>query len=170
MANFNSDQVATLRGKTKADAANNADDRQVKPMALGGRLRSAFGRFVAADEAIASVVRLVWIPFGATIRKGELRYEAMGTSATCKLGILGVSGTTYDNDDDLFIVATEDISAAGVSAFPQVGLSAAGATLETKAGNYTVTDPEGAYVILTSAGAVLATGKDIDCHVEYIKD
>jgi hypothetical protein len=170
MANFNSDQVATLRGKTKADVSDNTTDRQVKPMALGGRLRSAFGRFQAAGEAIASVVRLVWLPFGVTIRKGELRYEAQGASVTAKLGILGVSGTGFDNDDDLFIVATEDLSGAGVSVFPQVALSAVGTGLENKPGNYTVTDPEGAYIILTTAGAVLGTAKDIDLHVEYIND
>ena len=170
MANFNADQVATLRGKTKADVADNSTDRQVEPFQLGGVVRSAYGRFEADGEAIASVVRLAWLPFGAIIRGGAIRTEAQGAGALLSLGILGVSGTTYDNDADLFLVAGQDINAAVTIDFPASALAAVGTTLYNKPGNYKVTDPEGAYIIATTAGAVLGTDKDLDIEVKYIRD
>jgi hypothetical protein len=170
MAIFLADTVASRFGRTKANAADNSVDRQVIPQRQGGRRRSISGRFEAAGEAIGSVLRMAWVPFEATIKNGRLAFEAQGAGALCKLGIVGVSGTDFDNDDDLFLAAGQDIAAAGELTFPAAALAAVGTERDNKPGNYKVTDPDGAYIILTTAGAVLGTGKDIDIDVEYVKD
>lgn len=154
MPTFNSDTVAKVLGEAvgAAGTADNASDRITRPYQNGGVVRVAKGKRTCAADQIADIIRFAWVPKGATIIGGLMANAALGASTTIKLGILGVSGTAFDNDDDVFLAATAT-SAAAVTAFPGATAGAGGPA----GSEYTVTDPQGAYIIGVIGGGA-ATG------------
>lgn len=154
--------VKTLYG---TGAAVPSDATTLAPVYTRGRQRVSESSLVTVNEAqAASTVRLAWIPKGAYVLKGELYNSALGASVLLSLGIVGKSGTTYDNDADGFAAAF-DASSAAKTTFPAVAIANAGTC------PYQVTDPEGAWVIATVSNAnTAASNQTVSASITWVQD
>jgi hypothetical protein len=142
--------MAVFAGKGVAATAHDAGTKLTTAQ-LAGRVRCSTD-YISLDAAAnaGATMKLAWVPYGATIVDGYVTHEATNTSLTIKGGIVGASSTPVDNDDDLFFTALAAATAAESRSAPKrlQKLVMTGTTP-----GYKVTDPNGAYVILTTAGA-----------------
>lgn len=143
--------MAVFAGKGVAATAHLAGTKLTTAQ-LAGRVRCATD-YISLDAAAnaGATMKLCWIPYGATILDGYVTHEATNTSLTTTGGIIGNNGvTTYDNDADLFWTALATATAAESRSAPKriQKLVMTGTTP-----GYKVTDPNGAHIILTTAGA-----------------
>lgn len=146
--------VATLA--TGAYASTQLTGTPLTTLQSGGRVRVATD-YITLDAAANSgaVMKLCWIPYGAVIIDGYVIHGATDTSVTVKGGVIGVSGTTYDNNDDIFFTALACATEAESRSAPkrlQVMTPVTDVATAPTPG-YKVTDPLGAYIILTTGGA-----------------
>ena len=141
----------------------------------GARVRVSMD-YITLDAAANSgaVMKLGWVPYGATIIDGYITHGATDTSVTVKGGVIGVSGTTYDNNDDIFFTALACATAAESRSAPkrlQVMTPVADEASTLPSAGYKVTDPLGAHVILTTAGAANgSTAAKFYACIQYVMD
>jgi hypothetical protein len=147
---------------TNATLTNNVTTaKQLYPYITKGRIRSAYDLYTANAVEAASTIKLCYaIPKGAWIMGGKIVHPAMGASVTFKVGVIGVSGTGYDNDDDAFAAATAVSTAGQIDLPDSAGVAP-----------YQVTDPQGAFVIITTAGATTtASDLTIKAFIDVVQD
>lgn len=148
--------MAAFAGKgvtaTAHDAGTKLNARQ-----LAGRVRIATDYItVDASANAGATMKLCWIPYGATILDGYVTHGATNTGLTIKGGVVGVGGTTYDNNDDIFFTALAAATEAESRSAPkrlQIMTPVTDILSASPSPGYKVTDPQGAYIILTTAGA-----------------
>jgi hypothetical protein len=166
--------MAAFNGKGVAATAHDAGSK-LSTAQLAGRLRVATDYIAVTASADSGwTAKLCWIPFGATILDGYVTHGATNTATTCKIGIVGVSGTTYDNNDDLFVAASTVMATEAESRSApkrlQVLLPVTDIATAPSAG-YKVTDPLGAYILVTSAGAAnKASASYLFACAKYVQD
>jgi hypothetical protein len=154
--------AVNVKGTNATLTDNVANATQLFPYFNRGRVRSAYDTYTANAVEAASTIKLCYaIPKGAWIMGGKIVHQALGASVTLSVGVIGVSGTAYDNDPDAFLAAGYDASAAGQANLPD----SAGVA------PYQVTDPRGAFVIITTAGAT-TTASDlvIKAFIDVVQD
>jgi hypothetical protein len=167
--------MAAFNGKGVAATAHDAGSK-LSTAQLAGRLRVATDYIAVTASADSGwTAKLCWIPFGATILDGYVTHGATNTATTCKIGIVGVSGTTYDNNDDLFVAASTVMATEAESRSAPKRLQLMKPVTDIVAAaptpGYKVTDPAGAYIILTTAGAANgAAAAKFFALVEYVMD
>jgi hypothetical protein len=154
--------VKTLASTYVSDPSNATT---LAPVYRNGRERHIESGLVTVNEAqVASTIKLGWVPKGAYIVEGTVYNSALGTNTQLTLGVVGKSGTTYDNDADAFLAAYATASAAK-TLFPDVASANAGTS------PYQVTDPEGAYVLATVANAnTAASNQTVSASITWVQD
>jgi hypothetical protein len=160
--------MAAFAGKGIAATAHDAGTK-VTPVQLSGRKRVSTD-YISLDALAnaGATMKLCWVPYGATILDGYVTHQATNTGLTIKGGIIGASSTPGDNDDDLFFTALAAATAAESRSAPKrlQKLVMTGTTP-----GYKVTDPLGAYVILTTAGAANGASPALfGASVEWVMD
>jgi hypothetical protein len=166
--------MAAFAGKGVAATAHLAGTK-LSTVQLSGRLRIATDSITLTAAAdIGATMKLCWIPYGATILDGFVNHGDTDTNVTIKGGVVGVSGTTYDNNDDIFFTALACATEAESRSAPkrlQLMKPVTDIVAAAPTPGYKVTDPAGAYIILTTAGAANgAAAAKFFALVEYVMD
>lgn len=119
----------------------------IDPGLWGGKVRVQLDSCDVSDIEATSTIHIAKLPKGSTLLWGKIFTEALGTNVTLAVG----DGTTADE----YLAATA-ANAAGLLSFPLVfGKANLRVTAETP-------------IVITTAGATIASTKSIKTQVAYL--
>ena len=124
-----------------------AEDSLINAGQWGGKVRVQVDSCNVSDIEVGSTVKIARIPAGATLLWGKIFHEALGTNVTFAVG----DGTTADK-----YLAAASAAAAGLLSFPVLyGTANLRVTVDTN-------------IVITTAGATVASTKSIKTQVAYL--
>jgi len=156
--------AASVKAYTGVKATAPTDTTTLAPVYRNGRVRVCEDYVTTVNEAqVGSTIKLGWFPKGSWILGGTIAGGTLAANVTCTVGVVGVSGTSYDNDADAFNAAT---------ALTNTNITMGDNTARVaQTIPYQVTDPKGAYVLVTTANAnTAASNQTITASINWVQD
>lgn len=154
--------MATFYSVQKTKWDQDEPNKAIKPIEMAGVVRTAYALYESSAEAAASVIEMFNLPNGARILRGEVKWDALGTSTTISVGHAAYNqadGTVVALDVDEYLAATASTS-----------LAITACAVTTALGRDSVVDADGTGIPITIVTGGAAVSGTIELRMEWVLD